>query len=203
MKALHGPVSAMVALSATLLLFEGCKRSQPAANAPKVAAVSAVEVRLNPAGPLVINTAVSEFHLTPRGYVQAFLLRNGQRFTLDDPGADAAGGSATIAGKRVRDFAFDLSKPTVTDVTGKLGALGRRIDVTGRSASAGLDETLSVEVYDDLTQLFPKDFQRVDCVRNDTLLDVNTIQNMLWEKITPLLPPPPPLSCMFPLFSGE
>jgi thymidylate kinase/thymidylate synthase ThyX len=51
----------------------------------------------------------------------------------------------------------------------------------------------SVEVYDDLTQLFPKDFQRVDCVRNDKLLDVDTIQNMLWEKITPLLPPPPQL----------
>jgi dTMP kinase len=51
----------------------------------------------------------------------------------------------------------------------------------------------SVEVYDDLTQLFPKDFQRIDCVRNDSLLDVSTIQNMLWEKITPLLPPPPQL----------
>ncbi|HSW98903.1 MAG TPA: FAD-dependent thymidylate synthase [Candidatus Saccharimonadales bacterium] len=49
----------------------------------------------------------------------------------------------------------------------------------------------SVEVYDDLTQLFPKDFQRVDCVRSGTLLDIDTIQNMLWEKITPLLPPPP------------
>jgi dTMP kinase len=48
----------------------------------------------------------------------------------------------------------------------------------------------SVEVYDDLTQLFPRDFQRIDCVRSGKMLDVNTIQNMLWEKITPLLPPP-------------
>ncbi|HSX34735.1 MAG TPA: thymidylate kinase [Candidatus Saccharimonadales bacterium] len=48
----------------------------------------------------------------------------------------------------------------------------------------------SVEVYDDLTQLFPRDFQRIDCVRGGKMLDVNTIQNMLWEKITPLLPPP-------------
>ena len=196
MKALHGPVSAMVALSATLLLFEGCKRSQPAVNAPKVAAVSAVEVRVNPAGPLVINTAVSEFHLTPRGYVQAFLLRNGQRFTLDDPGADAAGGSATIAGKRVRDFAFDLSKPTVTDVTGKLGALGRRIDVTGRSAGAGLDETLSVEVYDDfptmalVTAVFRNTGQRnilLDQVSvqehrmNASLADAKAAPHQLWS----------------------
>lgn len=51
----------------------------------------------------------------------------------------------------------------------------------------------SIEVYDDLCQLFPKDFQRIDCVRGGTLLPIDTIQNMLWEKITPLLPPPPQL----------
>lgn len=51
----------------------------------------------------------------------------------------------------------------------------------------------ALEVYDDLTQLFPKDFQRIDCVRNNKLLDIDTIQNMLWEKIAPLLPPPPQL----------
>jgi thymidylate kinase/thymidylate synthase ThyX len=51
----------------------------------------------------------------------------------------------------------------------------------------------SVEVYDDLTQLFPKDFQRVDCVRDDKLLSIELIQQLLWEKITPLLPPPPQL----------
>ncbi len=51
----------------------------------------------------------------------------------------------------------------------------------------------AVEVYDDLAQLFPRDFQRIDCVRSDTLLDIDTIQNMLWAKIAPLLPPPPQL----------
>jgi len=51
----------------------------------------------------------------------------------------------------------------------------------------------SVEVFDDLTQLFPRDFQRIDCVRSGKMLDINTVQNMLWEKITPLLPPPPQL----------
>jgi len=56
----------------------------------------------------------------------------------------------------------------------------------------------SVEVYDDLTQLFPKDFQRIDCVRSGALLDRETIQAMLWEKITPLLPPPPQLEMPMP-----
>lgn len=51
----------------------------------------------------------------------------------------------------------------------------------------------SVAVYDDLTSLFPKDFQRIDCIRSGKLLDVETIQNMLWEKVMPLLPQPPQL----------
>jgi thymidylate kinase/thymidylate synthase ThyX len=46
----------------------------------------------------------------------------------------------------------------------------------------------SVEVYDDLCQLFPKDFEQIDCVRNGNLLSINDIQKMIWEKIEPFLP---------------
>lgn len=48
----------------------------------------------------------------------------------------------------------------------------------------------SVEVYDDLTQLFPKDFIRVDCVRGDKLLSIEDVHSLLWQKIEPLLPEP-------------
>lgn len=46
----------------------------------------------------------------------------------------------------------------------------------------------SVEVYDDLCQLFPKDFQRIDCIRSDKLLDIQTINNLIWETLQPMLP---------------
>ncbi len=46
----------------------------------------------------------------------------------------------------------------------------------------------SVEVYDDLCEIFPKDFTRIDCVRNDQLLSIEEVQKLLWEKITPRLP---------------
>lgn len=49
----------------------------------------------------------------------------------------------------------------------------------------------SVEVFNDLSQLFPKDFVRVDCVRSGELLPVEIINNLLWEKIYPLLPTKP------------
>jgi len=47
----------------------------------------------------------------------------------------------------------------------------------------------TIEVYDDLTQLFPKDFQRIDCVRNGKLLDIDTIADIVWKTIEPNLPP--------------
>ncbi|HSX16488.1 MAG TPA: FAD-dependent thymidylate synthase [Patescibacteria group bacterium] len=57
----------------------------------------------------------------------------------------------------------------------------------------------ALAVYDDMTQLFPKDFQRIDCVRGGKLLDVETIQSMLWEKVAPLLPQPPQLEMPMPI----
>lgn len=48
----------------------------------------------------------------------------------------------------------------------------------------------AVEVYDDLCQLFPKDFSRIDCVRNDKLLDIDTVHTLLWQALEPLLPAP-------------
>jgi thymidylate kinase/thymidylate synthase ThyX len=46
----------------------------------------------------------------------------------------------------------------------------------------------SVEVYDNLCQLFPKDFKQLDCVRNAKLMAVETIHNLIWETIQPMLP---------------
>lgn len=48
----------------------------------------------------------------------------------------------------------------------------------------------SLDTYDDLCELFPKDFKRIDCVRGDTLLDIPTVSHLLWETIQPMLPNP-------------
>jgi thymidylate kinase/thymidylate synthase ThyX len=46
----------------------------------------------------------------------------------------------------------------------------------------------SVEVYDDLCQLFPKDFTRIDCVRSGELLSIDEVSKLVWEKLQPQLP---------------
>lgn len=49
----------------------------------------------------------------------------------------------------------------------------------------------SIEVYDELCELFPKDFQRLDCIRDNRLLEIETVHELLWKTIQPFLPPQP------------
>lgn len=46
----------------------------------------------------------------------------------------------------------------------------------------------AVEVYDDLCALFPKDFERIDCVRSGELMSIPQIHDHLWKTIQPMLP---------------
>lgn len=46
----------------------------------------------------------------------------------------------------------------------------------------------SVEVYDNLCQLFPKDFKQIDCVRSGEILDKKIINDQIWETMKSYLP---------------
>jgi thymidylate kinase/thymidylate synthase ThyX len=49
----------------------------------------------------------------------------------------------------------------------------------------------SVEVYDDLCTLFPKDFVRVDCVRSGKLLSREHVHELIWQSMKEMLPDAP------------
>lgn len=46
----------------------------------------------------------------------------------------------------------------------------------------------SVDVYDHLCQLFPKDFKQIDCTRGGKLLDIKNVETLVWQTLTPYLP---------------
>lgn len=55
---------------------------------------------------------------------------------------------------------------------------------------ANLDHLkLSVQVYDDLCRLFPKDFLPIDCARNDRVLSIHDIHVLIKNAVNPILPP--------------
>ncbi|MBW3569009.1 FAD-dependent thymidylate synthase [Candidatus Parcubacteria bacterium] len=46
----------------------------------------------------------------------------------------------------------------------------------------------SVQVYDTLCQLFPKDFKLIDCAREGKVLEVGKVESMVWETVKAFLP---------------
>ena len=140
----------LIALSFTaLLVFQlaGCqnKTATPPA-APVAAKVSVIDVKFSSDG-VVIHTPEAEFTLSPAGALTASLRKQGTSVTLDAKSI-AAAQVVTLAKKEYPGAVLDTAKATVRDVTGKLGSLGKQIEVTGKIPETDLEETLTLEFYD-------------------------------------------------------
>jgi alpha-galactosidase len=133
----------------SVFAFAGCQQ-KPSTSSPPSHQTSTVQVTVNPGGPAVIKTGSAEFDLLPSGYCEATLVKDGKRLTLDEPGS--AGESLVTDGKEIRDFILDFEHAKVSDTQGKLGAVGKRVEVIGRGPS-GLEKAVAVEVYDDFPTL--------------------------------------------------
>jgi alpha-galactosidase len=117
---------------------------------------SDVKVEVRDGGPVVLTTSAAEFQILPSGFLQATLLKDSKRLTLDEPGVGSTGGSDSIVheGKEF-DFVPDFSQAKVLDSMGKLGR-GKRVEIPGRPlAPSGveIERRLVVEVYDDFPNI--------------------------------------------------
>jgi alpha-galactosidase len=149
---LGGRGALLVAIGAWLLQFSGCQKSEESRVAPSIAAKESA-IRVNQAADGVhVVTPAAEFMLSSSGRLTAMLASSGKKMTLDDPANDS--GQVITAGHReVKDIALDVAHAQVKDAQGKLGKLGKQIEVRGTSASTGFEETLRLEVYDDFPGL--------------------------------------------------
>lgn len=137
-----------------LVFLSGCNRQSSQRTSPQ--GTSAVSVTVTSGGPMIIQTPAAEFQLNAAGYLQAGLLRDGKASTLDDAQADpnSSADSVTSGGKEISDFVLDFANVRITTPSGRLGAAGKRVEVSGKSQSLPtLEKTLVIEVYDDLPAL--------------------------------------------------
>src|SRR5690349_11256348 len=76
------PVVVVIVLSGLML---NCTKK---AEAPKAAPSrpSDINVEVRTGGPILLTTSTAEFQIQPSGFIQATLLKNGKRLTLDEPG---------------------------------------------------------------------------------------------------------------------
>jgi alpha-galactosidase len=130
-----------------LMISGGCDQRQSSVAQP----TSAVNVSIA-AEQITLASSKAEFSLLPSGYFTATLLVDGKRWSLDQP-SNSASDVVTIGGKDVSDFQSDLARAKVTSTAGKFGNLGKRVEVTARSSSTGLERTVAIEVYDDFPQM--------------------------------------------------
>ncbi len=131
-----------------LLLSAACSRHE-ARSTSTPSRPSEIKVTVNDGGPLVVQTSTAEFHVLSSGYVQGFLLKDGKKLTLDEPDAHTSSDYLIAAGKNI-PFKLDFSQAKVHESEGKLGR-GKHVEIQARpmdSASGGIQQTLTVEAYD-------------------------------------------------------
>ncbi|MGC2475961.1 MAG: glycoside hydrolase family 36 protein [Candidatus Sulfotelmatobacter sp.] len=145
-------------LSALILLLVGMVSCSKHAETPKPAPSqpSAIKVEVRDGGPIIVTTSTAEFKILPSGFVQATLLKDGRRLTLDEPGVGSTGGSDSIIheGKEL-DFIPGFGQAKVVEATGKLGR-GKRVEIPAKPLAASgipIERALVLEAYDDFPNL--------------------------------------------------
>lgn len=152
---LPGFIPAIVIVVGVAWLAISCSKPAPRASTPP-SRPSDIKVEVRDGGPVVITTSVAEFQILSSGFLQATLLKDGKRLTLDEPEVGSAGGSDSIIheGKEL-DFVPDFSQAKVLEGSGKLGR-GKRVEIPARPlAAAGvpIERMLVLEAYDDFPNI--------------------------------------------------
>ena len=154
---LRVPFAQLTALILAATVTVSCNRQQTNEKPkPQPAPPSDVQVEVKPGGPLVLTTSTAAFEISPAGYVQAFLKRDGKRLTLDDPkpGQPGEGDYLVLGGKEIH-FVLDFANTKVLEASGKLGR-GKHIEIPAHVLNPigpSIQRTLTVEAYDDFPNL--------------------------------------------------
>ena len=117
---------------------------------------SNIGVQVHDGGPILLKTSEAEFQILPSGFLQATLIKDGKRLTLDEPEAGSSGGSDSIVlkGKEL-DFVPEFAQAKVVESNGKLGR-GKRVELPAKPlapAGVSVERNLVVEVFDDFPNI--------------------------------------------------
>jgi alpha-galactosidase len=139
--------SGLFVFAVALLAFVGCQSKQTTSvSAPASAARSEIQVKSSSDGVEIV-TPKAKFTLSPFGALTAVLLKNGTSSTLDAQSVTPSQ-TVTLSKKEYPGVQLDTAQAAVRDATGKLGSLGKQVDITGKILGTSLEETITLEVYD-------------------------------------------------------
>lgn len=144
--------AALIFAASGLLFLEGCQNKETKPVSVATAPTKSSLVVTATSQGIVVRTPSAEFTLSPSGALQATLHHGTTARTLDAPVGDASQ-SVTLGKKEFPGAALDTANAKVHDATGKLGNLGKQIDVFGKVPGTDLEETVTLEVYDSFPDL--------------------------------------------------
>jgi alpha-galactosidase len=168
-----------------LLMLGACSKSplplprKTASAKPEPTQPSAINVDVKDGGPAVLTTSAAEFQVRPDGYVQAFLLKDGKRLTLDEPVAGVPADSDFVrAGGKDVHFTLDFQSAQVHEAMGKMGA-GKRIEIPARPLGPSgmeLQRVLAFEVYDKFPNILLSTVEYKNTGAKDVAIETSTDQ---------------------------
>lgn len=123
-----------------LLLFPSACRKSSGSETTSKPPGTLITTRTTAGGALVIATNRAEFEVLKSGVIRAWLLVNGQRFTLD---------SGSLPGGRTDGRVYDTAGARVVEPQGKIGQRGLRVEITGVAPGNPMQKVLALEIYDD------------------------------------------------------
>jgi alpha-galactosidase len=147
-------MGALGAVGLLLITMSVARKSETGATATQ-SSHSTTQVEANAKGPIVLTTKTVEFRVLPSGYVQAFLIKDGRKLTLDDPTTADSAADFVVEGGKAAHLSLDFARARVLEASGKLGA-GKRIEIPGEasgSSRSNLQRVLTIEVYDNSPNL--------------------------------------------------
>jgi alpha-galactosidase len=169
-------VIALVCLAAS-----ACQKNvQPSAASAPQAARSAIQVTVSPEN-ITIVTPSTKFVLGPSGALKGSLERSGNSLSLDSEASEGAAQTVSIAKKLYPGTNLDLAHAEVRDPTGKLGSLGKQINVQGKIPGTDLEQTVTVEVYDGFPRLALLSATFRNAGNSDVPLESVTLQRHTFE----------------------
>jgi hypothetical protein len=133
-------------LAGLLLSISAC--SQRSWRASTTQPTSGIEVEVRPGGPLTFKSSEAQFDLLPSGCIQALLYKNGERLSLDEPGSFGSDCRDRVgSGGREVHFTLDFKRVNIAEARGGTGAVGKRIQITGRTSRPQIRQISSVGLY--------------------------------------------------------
>ncbi len=174
--------STTAAVAIFAIVASGCSQKETTAEKTESApAKSKITVKPGPQG-VIISTGKAQFTLAPDGGLTATMEQNGAASTLEASSTPSNNAPVvTIAKKDYTGATLDLEHAKLREAAGKLGKFGEQVEATGKVPGTDLEETVTVEVYDDFPGIAILSTRLTNTGAKDVALDSVTLQRHAFD----------------------